>query len=190
MRGKLIAIYGVPKSGKTTQAKILVQSLKRKEYRADYFKMPNFKVYPSGSFLYDLLVKKENIYLTEHELQLWFALNRLQTQAEIKKILEEDQKHVIIEDYLGHSLAFGMLAGVSEKWLLEINHPCLQPDLSIFIDSERALLTSTGEANRTLKILRQKYLKLGNFLAWYRVQGDRKIMEVHGLIWDIVKKII
>lgn len=190
MRGKLIAIYGVPKSGKTTQANILVQSLKRKEYRADYFKMPNFKVFPSGSFLYDLLIKKENTNLTEHELQLWFALNRLQTQAEIKKLLNEDKKHVIIEDYLGQSLSYGMLAGISERWLLEINHPCLQPDLSIFLDSERALRTSTGEANRTLKALRQKYLKLGSYLAWYSVPGDHKIMEVHGLIWDIVKKII
>jgi hypothetical protein len=46
--------------------------------------------------------------MDEHELQLWFVLNRYQYEPELKKLLN-DGYIVIAEDYVGTGIAWGAL---------------------------------------------------------------------------------
>lgn len=188
-KGKLIALYGIPKAGVTTQADILVQTYKRKDYHADYLKYPLFKYEPTGEFLNDFLNRGKHDHITERELQMWFTLNRLQAQNDLKETVESGSI-VVAESYTGMSLAYGMLAGVKNAWLNSLNEPIKVPDISIVITSERAIEQAHVKSQKTLRKLQEIYLKLAAQHAWYKVNGDQKMMEVHVAIWDIVKKVL
>ncbi len=188
-KGKRIALYGIPKAGKSTQADILVQTFKRKDFQAEYIQYPMFKEEPSGSFLNEYLNKGKYKNITERELQLWFAINRMQYQPTLKNDLEEPVA-IVTENDLGMSFAYGMLAGVKREWLEAVNEPVLKPDLSIFITRESVIDDAPTGTARTLRNLQEIYHELAMKHAWYTVDGDQKMMEVHMNIWDVVKKII
>lgn len=188
-RGKHIALYGIPRCGKTTQADILVQTLKRKEYRAEYIRYPIYEQRPTGPYLNEFLNKGMHEHMTERELQLWFTLNRLQYQPTIKDKLEGGT-YIITENYAGMSLAYGLLAGVEKLWLEAVTNPIMKADVSIVLNSERVIEMAQATDAKTLRELQSIYNALAGQFAWYRVNGDKKMMEVHMAIWDIVKKVI
>lgn len=189
MTGKLIAIYGIPRSGKTTQIELLEQAFRRKEHKTQFVKYPMFDQQPTGEFLNEFLHKGKHEHITERELQLWFTLNRLQYQPVLKERLDEGVV-VIAENYVGMSVAYGLLAGVSKEWLVTINDLIVKPDISIVLQCDRVIDEAPQGEGKTLRELQQYYQELANEYAWYKVNGDQTMMEVHTEIWEIIRKVI
>jgi len=189
MSGKLIAIYGIPRSGKTTQIELLEQAFRRKEHKTQFVKYPIFDQKPSGEFLNEFLNKGKHEHISERELQLWFTLNRLQYQPVLKERIDEGVI-MITENYTGMSIAYGLLAGVAKGWLVTINDLIVKPDISIVLQCDRVIEEALPNDRKTLRELQQHYQELANEYAWYKVNGDQTMMEVHTEIWEIIRKVI
>ena len=89
MQGKFIVIYGTNNLGKSTQAKLLVEKLKKNKINAQYLKYPIYKLAPTGPKLNDILRSGQKQEISEIELQELYAQNRKDFQPELEKMLND-----------------------------------------------------------------------------------------------------
>lgn len=111
--GKLILIEGTDCSGKETQAKKLIESLKQEEKSAIYFSFPNYDS-PTGKIIGGPYLGKEEIsesYFPEGAAQvdakvasLYYAADRLYNLEALKKLLNEND-YVILDRYVYSNMA-------------------------------------------------------------------------------------
>lgn len=186
--GKLIVLYGVNNLGKTTQAKLLVESLKKEGFSAEYLKYPLYNLKPSGEILNDYL-REGNFYnLDAKEAQIIYALNRTQYQEELIKKLEAGVM-VVAEDYKGTGIAWGLAAGISEMFLKSINSHLINEDLVFLFDGERFLnaveVSHKHENNEDLSSkARWSHLKLREDFGWIKINANLKIEEIKDILWE------
>lgn len=193
-RGKLIVLYGINNLGKTTQAKLLVNNLKKNRYKAEYLKYPIYNLEPSGSILNNFLRGGNKYKLSRRDAQFIYALNRTQYE---NKLLGKLGKgiNIVAEDYTGTGLAWGIGSGVCEKFLCNINAHLLKEDLGILFDGERFI--NSVEKNHKheqdsdlMKKVRKAHLILRKKYKWQKVDANLPIKEISDIIWNKVKKII
>jgi dTMP kinase len=180
-RGAFIVIEGLDGSGKTTQARLLVQKL-RSKHNAVYTTEPSHgKI---GSFI------RENCLYEEKRLDsaaeaLLFAADRVQhVQNEVIPALNEG-KLVISDRYIYSSLAYQGSAGLSLSWIEAINKHALKPDLAVFLDvaPETVLQRlnrkkSIMENLETQRSVREIYLTFVANGELVRIDGDMPIDEL------------
>lgn len=194
MKGKLITIYGINNVGKSTQSKLLVESLEKAGHKVKYLKYPIYDLAPTGPFLNGVLREGQGQKISEDELQLWFILNRYQFEPELRRFLEEGYV-VVAEDYVGTGIAWGMAKGLEQGWLEEANKFLLKEDLAIFINGERDhsviekihlheqnpdLMEKCAEV---LKTLAEKY-------QWKVVERRKTKEETAEEIWKMVREFL
>jgi len=117
-RGLLICIEGLDKSGKTTQSRLLVESLRNKGFDAVYTTEPsNGEI---GRFIRRyILQRRERVSISVEALL--FAADRIDhVEREIKPLLN-DGKIVVSDRYVYSSLAYQGAAGLDVEWIKEIN---------------------------------------------------------------------
>ena len=162
MRGSFICLEGIDGSGKTTQAKLLVEKL-RLNFDSVYTAEPSDgKV---GSFIRNSYLYGENRLSGVIEALL-FAADRVEhVENEVIPALSAG-KIVVSDRYIYSSLAYQGAAGLNLEWIEQINQYSLRPDLGIFVDvaPETALkrLKSTRSVMETLETqekVRQIYLQ-------------------------------
>ena len=129
--------------------------------------------------------------VTEHELQMWYSLNRYQYDPIIQKKLESGIS-ILAEDYTGTGLAWGGAKGADAKWLAEVNKYLMKPDIEILMDGER--FTTGREArhlhesnDRLIDRARKQFLLLARKENWRVVPANRALHEVNDDLWDIIK---
>lgn len=187
----LITFYGVNNIGKSTQAKMLVDTLNTLGYKAIYLKYPIYNIEPTGSYINQILRNPAGQSVSEQELQMWFALNRFQFEPQLKKYL--DQNYIVIaEDYTATSLAWGSAKGADLSWLEEINKPLLNEDFAILITGERSKSSIEDghiheSNNELIHKVSQKLLELATVHNWQVVQRQQRLEDTQKLIFDIVK---
>jgi dTMP kinase len=161
-KGVFICIEGLDGSGKTTQATILTERL-RKSHKVFCTAEPSRgKI---GRFIRDCCLYEEKRLPIEAEALL-FAADRIEhIQKEIAPALAEG-KLVICDRYFYSSLAYQGSTGLNLEWIKTINARALQPDFSIFIDvsPERVLerlqrRKSVMETLETQQKVREIYLR-------------------------------
>lgn len=187
MSGKLIVIYGINNIGKSTQAKLLVKKLKQQGLKADYIKYPIYNLQPSGQILNNYLRQGNTYRLTPREAQIFYAFNRFQYEPTLRKKLEQGI-NIIAEDYVGTGLAWGIGAGVDQKFLNIINFNLLKEDIAFLLDGQRFLRAkeknhkheSDDKLNRKV---RQAHLKLGKKLGWKKINANQEINAISDEIW-------
>lgn len=135
-RGFFIVLYGINNTGKSLQAKKLSEWFNKIGTKAEYLKYPIYRMETSGPIINYQLRGEEGQTIPEDELQLWFAVNRLQYQPFLKDTLESGIT-VVAEDYTGTGLAWGEAKGADPQYLRQINKVLLKEDLSILFDGER-----------------------------------------------------
>ncbi len=189
-KGRLITIYGINNIGKSTHAKILKRKLNKAGFEAVYIKFPNYDIAPTGPFLNEVLRNPEGQHISEQQLQMWFVLNRYQTQPEIEKLLNEG-KIVVAEDYIGTGLAWGMAKGLDEDWLENANKYLIKEDLALMIEGERDLKAKEKHhVHEQNEDLIEKCLKTHKYLSkkhgWRIVKQQKEVMDTAKLIWKAV----
>jgi dTMP kinase len=192
-----ITLYGINNIGKSTQAKRLVERLKKEGYQVEYVKYPAYEIEPSGHYINEYLRGDANgrgrNEMTEDELQMWFAINRYQFEPTLKGWLAEG-KIVVAEDYRGTGIAWGTTKGADTEWLESINSHLLDEDFVVMLDGERFIRAKeAGHAHEDNDEFMQRSREVHDMLAekygWTVVQtipGD--IDGTADRVWDLVAK--
>jgi dTMP kinase len=180
-RGAFIVIEGLDGSGKTTQARLLVQKL-RSSHNAVYTTEPSRgKI---GSFIRECCLFEEKRLDSAAEALL-FAADRIEhVRNEVVPALNKGFL-VISDRYVYSSLAYQGSAGLSLEWIEAINRHALKPDLAIFIDvtpeTVMQRLSRKKSVMETLEIqrkVREVYLKFVANDALVRIDGEKPVAEL------------
>ena len=194
MKGKLIVLYGINNLGKTTQAKLLVEKLQHIGHQAEYLKYPIYDLSPSGTILNEYLRYGNPYNLSAREAQIIYAFNRAQFEPTLKNKLTQGI-HIISEDYTGTGLAWGIGAGVEEKFLKHINAHLLPEDAAFLFDGSR--FTDATEQNHKhetddvlIEKVRTAHLRLGAEFNWQKINANLSIEEINRQILTYVEKML
>ncbi|MEM3737467.1 MAG: dTMP kinase [Candidatus Bathyarchaeia archaeon] len=190
-KGMLIAIEGIDGSGKTTQAYLLVEGLRRLGYKAEYTTEPT---HGRIGEIIRLHVSRAKGRAPVHEALLFAADRYEHVRMTIQPKLR--QGIVVVSDrYLYSSLAYQGAAGRDLKWLREINFFAPKPHLTVYLDlpPSESLKRKTGERSVFEDLeyqskVRKIYLDLAKTDGFKIVKADRSIEEIHGEILEIVLK--
>lgn len=194
-KGKFIALYGINNIGKSTQAKILIDNLKKHGHDAIYVKFPVYTIEPTGVFINNVLRNSDNKqFIGEDELQMWYTLNRYQFEPQLKEMLAEG-KIVVAEDYVGTGLAWGSAKGANLDWLMEMNKYLLKEDLAIYLKGKRNIQAkesnhiheSNDELIETTQFI---YDNLALKFNWTKVQVKSSIGETADELWAKVNSFL
>ncbi len=187
-KGKFVVIYGNNNIGKTTQAKLLIERMKRENYPVRYIKYPIYDLAPTGPMINDYL-REGNFYdLSAREAQTLYAMNRTQFEPTLKSWLDEGVS-VVAEDYIGTSLGWGTGSGVKKEYLLEVNSHLLKEDTVLFMDGDRFLVSKEKKhiheqddelTDRVGDIFRE----LADEFKWNKINAVGSIEEVHKRMWQ------
>jgi dTMP kinase len=187
-KGAFIVIEGLDGSGKTTQARQLVRSLK-KAYDVVFTAEPSKgKI---GKFIRNQLLYGEKRLPTEIEALL-FAADRLDhLQSEVLPIVSAGGL-AISDRYLHSSLAYQGSSGLSLDWIHSINQLALAPDLALYIDIKPETVLkrlrrkkSIMEILETQKKVREIYLKYVENGSLIKIDGEKPKREVAREILDV-----
>lgn len=189
--GVFICVEGLDASGKTTQSKLLVKSLRKKGFDAFY------TTEPSKGRIGRLI--RRHVLLGENRLSvileaLLFSADRIDhLEHEVMPALK-DKKIVVSDRYLYSSLAYQGAAGLDLRWIEEINKWAVKPDLTIYLDiPPEAVLQrlkrkkSVMETLRNQQRVRDIYLKLVKAHNLRLVDGNKPRRKVAIEILEVVK---
>lgn len=192
--GKLIALYGINRLGKSTQRQMLAERIKQElDVPVETIKYPAYKVPPSGPRLNAYLREGNPEGLTPREFQILNVLNRTQTQPSLELYLATG--HVIVEDYWGTGVAWGVAYGVGEAFLIDLNSHLIKEDIAILFDgvpfptgAEEGHLHE--EDTRQLMHARTKHLRLQQRFGWHVIKTNHPKEAVHSCLWNLVAPIL
>ena len=173
-RGVFICIEGLDGCGKTTQAKLLAERLK-KEYCAIYTAEPS--VGKIGKF-----IKKNYLHVDKRgEVAveaLLFAADRVEhLKNEILPALNEG-RIVVSDRYVFSSFAYQGAAGLDLAWIEEINKHALRPDLALLIDVKPETVVQRLKKKKSVMENLETQLKVRKVYLEYVAKG--KLVRVDG----------
>ncbi|AET38666.1 bifunctional thymidylate/uridylate kinase Ecym_3163 [Eremothecium cymbalariae DBVPG len=128
-RGRLILIEGLDRTGKSTQATLLLQRL---QPNAQLIKFPD-RTTPIG-MLIDKYLTQETFELPDQAAHLLFSANRWELGARIKELLLIGT-HVILDRYVYSGIAYSAaknIPGMDLAWCFQPDKGLVKPDLTIF----------------------------------------------------------
>ena len=132
-RGALIALEGLDKAGKTTQAKKLVQRLVNEGYKALSISFPD-KSTSTGCLLDGYLTG--TITMDDRAVHLLFAANRWEAQDKIYKALQEGTT-VCMDRYAYSGVAYSAAKpGFTMEWCKQPDEGLLKPDLVCYLTTD------------------------------------------------------
>lgn len=191
-KGFFITIYGINNIGKSTQAKRLVEYLRKIGYKAVFLKYPIYDLVPTGQQLNKILRSENKQSITEEELQTLFVQNRKDFEPTLKKLLA-DGTIVVAEDYSGTGIAWGVAKGANQQWLENLNRDLLKEDLAILLTGKRNIhareKTHIHETNDQLvEKVGQILLELAEKHGWQKIEIQPTRDETAQIIWYLVEK--
>lgn len=154
--GKLIAIEGIDGSGKTTQAKILCNELKKRGHKVLCTKEPTDE--PTGKFIRQVLSKEINVPAVA--IQYLYGADRAVHQIELVKYLKLGY-YIVTDRYFWSSVAYGV------------------SDMEIIDDYLLAVYSILSFYNRFLKPDITFYLKVSPKVGEKRVEEMGKKKEIY-----------
>jgi dTMP kinase len=189
-RGAFICIEGIDASGKTTQARRLVKTLRRRGIDAVYTTEPSSgKV---GKLIRRYVLDRERRVPIAVEALL-FAADRVEhVETEIKPALEKG-KVVVCDRYVYSTLAYQGAAGLDLEWIELINRFALVPDLALFLDVTPEIVVkrlkrkrSVMETPQNLERVREVYMRMLRDGRMVLVDGNKSVGDVTEEILRVV----
>jgi dTMP kinase len=129
-RGVLINLEGIDRSGKSTQALKLFDSLKLNNIKVILKRFPDRST-KIGELL-DLYLQSK-IDLESHVAHLLFSANRWECQDEIRKTLNSGTS-VILDRYALSGLAYSIARDLDYDWCCSTELGLIRPDICIFLE--------------------------------------------------------
>lgn len=192
--GKFIVIYGINNLGKSTQAKILLNTILEQNLKAEYLKYPIYELAPTGPIINGILRGGRKQEISELALQQLYATNRHDYEPTLRAKLA-DGTHIISEDYIGTGLAWGVTKGADLAVLEKQNEGLIKEDFVILLDGNRFI--EGKESNHLhekdddlMDRCRLVHLQLAKKYNWRIVNANDDAKIVAEKIWKLVSEII
>ncbi len=190
--GLLIALEGIDGSGKTTIAKMIVESLNRRGIEARYTMEPTRSLF--GRILRSMALESG----VDPRLEaLLFAADRIHHLEKVVKPLLARGVIVVSDRYLHSSLAYQSVTTGDSKWVKELNKFARKPDLGIYLDVspseglkrlKRRRRKTRFEDEVFLERVRRKYLEYVGLGELVRVDAEKPLNDVFSEVAMIVEK--
>ncbi|KAG7195041.1 Thymidylate kinase [Scheffersomyces spartinae] len=191
MRGQLVLIEGLDRTGKSTQVSILASRLKD----AKIFKFPD-RTTPIGSIINEYLTN-EHYDLSDEALHLLFLANRWELASEIISLLNSEE-WVVMDRYVYSGLAYLLSKDNLNDidWLLGPDRGLPRPDAIIYLSvppEELATRKDYGD-ERYEKVHFQSKVKrnfervLPSDITFQLDVTGLSISEVSDLIWNHIRE--
>lgn len=192
-QGVFLVIDGIDGSGKTTHSNMLYYSLKKKGFDVEYTMEPSNGTV--GRFIRSEVVSKKKLH-PEVEALL-FAADRFEhLKNEIVPWLDMG-KVVVCDRYVYASIVYQGVQNVNIKWIENLNHFALEPDLAIYLDVIPEIGLERINREKSIfenlefqKRIRKNYLNLVEKGRLTLVDSNKNIEEVNSEILTLALKLI
>ena len=190
-RGKIIVIEGTDKAGKTSQSRMLAETLKVSGKVCVILDFPDYTT-PIGMEIKAFLEDKRD-YLPEVK-HLLFSANRWEKKKEIESMLENGTI-IVMNRYWQSNLVYGVANGLDINWLLRLDKGLPKEDIVLVIlvnpniSAKRAEMQDAFESDPQLAAKAYKnYLKFAKQYRWKVLDGSKSKEQVHQEITKIIRK--
>jgi dTMP kinase len=190
-RGKIIVIEGTDKAGKTSQSRMLAETLKASGKVCVILDFPDYTT-PIGMEIKAFLEGKRD-YLSEVK-HLLFSANRWEKKKEIESMLENGTI-IVMNRYWQSNLVYGVANGMDTNWLLRLDKGLPKEDIVLVIlvnpsiSANRAEIQDVFESDSQLAAKAYKnYLKFAKQYRWKVVDGSKSKEQVHQEITKMIRK--
>ena len=190
-RGKIIVIEGTDKAGKTSQSRLLAETLKVSGKVCVILDFPDYTT-PIGMEIKAFLEGKRD-YLPEVK-HLLFSANRWEKKKEIESMLENGTI-IVMNRYWQSNLVYGVANGMDINWLLRLDKGLPKENIVLVmlvnpnISAKRAEMQDAFESDPQLAAKAYKnYLKFAKQYRWKVIDGSKSKEQVHQEITKIIRK--
>ncbi|MCY1156408.1 MAG: putative thymidylate kinase [Nitrososphaera sp.] len=190
-RGKIIVIEGTDKAGKTSQSRMLAETLKVSGKVCVILDFPDYTT-PIGMEIKAFLEGKRD-YLPEVK-HLLFSANRWEKKKEIESMLENGTI-IVMNRYWQSNLVYGVANGMDINWLLRLDKGLPNEDIVLVIlvnpniSAKRAEMQDAFESDPQLAAKAYKnYLKFAKQYRWKVIDGSKSKEQVHQEITKMIRK--
>jgi dTMP kinase len=175
-RGALIVLDGIDGTGKTTQARRLLETLKKKGFDAVYFREPSDS--PWGREIKRKAALADSLS-AEEELDL-FQKDRKENVAKNLKPSLEQKKIVVLDRYYYSTIAYQGARGIDPLMIQKMNEEfAVKPDLVFILDVVPREGLKRIEKNREEKdLLFEQEDYLGKVREIFKSFKDKNIFHI------------
>ena len=175
-RGALIVLDGIDGTGKTTQARRLLETLKKKGFDAVYFREPSDS--PWGRKIKRKAALADSLS-AEEELDL-FQKDRKENVAKNLKPSLEQKKIVVLDRYYYSTIAYQGARGIDPLMIQKMNEEfAVKPDLVFILDVVPREGLKRIEKNREEKdLLFEQEDYLGKVREIFKSFKDKNIFHI------------
>lgn len=194
MIAKLVVIEGTNKSGKTTQAKLLAEFLKKQGFSVLYTKEPQRR--SIGNIVRKKLITKPGF--SPETIALAFAADTMEHIDSVIKPALGKYEYIICDRYYHSSFAYQASAGCKFEWIKELHRHVIKPDVVFILDvplgefRKRIQKSEDIYENDTFQLkLKKAYLDLPEQLTedFVVIDGTKSKEGIHEKIREIVVKL-
>ena len=185
-RGMFVLFEGIVRSGKTTQANILVHSLHSMGLKAELFKFPD-RTTPIGKMIDAYLTG--DLEMNDQAMHLLFSANRWECADQMRRKLDEGT-HLVVDRYSYSGAAFTAAKGYDISWCLAPDSGLPVPDIVFYMHMPVVGAMKRGgfgeeryEKAKFQEEVRRKFEELMT-QEWVCVDATKSVDEVSD---DIVK---
>uniref|UniRef100_A0A1B6M0Z6 Thymidylate kinase n=1 Tax=Graphocephala atropunctata TaxID=36148 RepID=A0A1B6M0Z6_9HEMI len=190
LRGALIVIEGCDRSGKTTQCKKIVASLKSTSIPAEYMNFPDRST-AIGKIINGYLTKKEEI--CDEAIHLLFSANRWELVSKIRSLLQQGTT-VVVDRYCYSGVAFSSIKpGMDLEWCKWSDAGLPKPDLVMLLTLSTQAMNARGgfgEERYEKDEIQEKVLEVFKKFkdsTWKEIDADKTQDELHEELLSYIK---
>jgi dTMP kinase len=190
-KGKIIVIEGTDKAGKTSQSRMLAETLKVSGKVCVILDFPDYTT-PIGIEIKAFLEGKRD-YPPEVK-HLLFSANRWEKKKEIESMLENGTI-IVMNRYWESNLVYGVANGMDVNWLLRLDKGLPKANIVLVIlvnpsiAARRAEMQDAFESDPQLAAKAyENYLKFAKQFRWRIIDGSKSKEQVHQEIMKIIRK--
>ena len=188
----IIVIEGGDQAGKLTQSALLEKALKKRKIRTKLFHFPDYKT-PIGKEIRKYLNGKRKF--PPQVIHCLLAANRWEKLNEILTAQEKNSV-LIMNRYYHSNLVYGIVNGMNQKWLENLDAGLPKADLVILLDVSQKESFYRQKAHRDmyeknkefLRKISKIYLITAKKKHWKIIDASKSKQEIHEEILKIFSK--
>jgi dTMP kinase len=189
-----IVLEGIDGAGKSTQTELLDNWLKQEGYKTKKIVEPTTS--DIGKLIRkELLDPEATNDANQQRLALLFAADRLTLKEEIADAKNSKEIFLISDRSFYSSICYQNSSSIDSKWVYEINHYTIRPDLTIILDLKPEESINRCEKEETfenipfLQKTRENYLKLLEIEKnIYLLDASKSLEQVQEDIQNLIKE--
>ncbi|XP_037952087.1 thymidylate kinase-like [Teleopsis dalmanni] len=159
-RGALIMFEGCDRTGKSTQSRLLYNTLLQDNHPVKHMSFPA-RESTIGQVINSYLTNQQE--LSDETIHLLFSANRWEYKNEMKKLLEAGTTF-IVDRYSYSGVAYSVAKGLNYDWCISMEKGLLRPDAVFYLNAPIEQLQDRGNFGD------ERYEKL---------QFQRKVLSVY-----------